>query len=419
MIWVPIAGGSGFGGAAFQNGTRLDSVATGGGQPAGLITDWTCGQDSQSRGSGLLCFQGGHDDGVPSCIVELGLQAAIPSWNMLWVNTSGGSSVPSYNCYPSQGGANTDGSPGAGHGYYGGAFVDGCDRVWCVFSDPGGLWTTQVHSCSLTSISAGVMVGGFTYHGLANPSISGEPSNWTWEDLATAYDYERDVLHMAPGYGAFQFSGSNPGNAHISIDCAAARLYGPQVSTSANGVPGGTVWGATLAGSPQTGWSSILNEADIGIGTSWWVMGSINNSELFIMDVVNAPTVYNSVATTGTGRWIFGDGGVYHPGSKSFLVHGVASSLISGTGATIYKLTRTTGNPLTATWTWGTLTNGSGSATPTTDQTTQFNGTYGKLRLLKNFALDSNGTWWDCLLTMCSWAGPEYVYKLRSDGTGI
>jgi hypothetical protein len=270
-----------------------------------------------------------------------------------------------------------------------------------VDGNPSGAWGTNTYSIDRNNLAANWM-----YHGRLFPNITSPGSCFLWQSGAGAVDLTTNQIWKAADAAVDCGTGSN---GVFKIACATTVAAGGQASTGP-AVPGSTIYNTYMPSPVWGGWSAILTDR---APAKSWVVGSTQGGRnaMYVMDLVNAPGVWQPpISTTGSARWLDGDGGVYHAASKAFLVFGVTGATV-GTGGVIYKLAVSPGDPKLATYTWSQVVNASNAVLPATDQGTQFNSIYSKLQLINDMG---NGQ--GALIAICAYRGPVYVYKLPAAG---
>jgi hypothetical protein len=396
--WIGIAAGAGSGLAAAQSGNQLSDVAPNPlplgneGQQA-IINDWTGACANQALAEYYLPAQGGHSGYYGNEVYCLNLNAAVPGWQRIWGPTPNSQILTSELGYNPPAFGHADGNPRTLHGWFN-VFCDNGGNLWVTMIDanPSGAWGTNTYSIARSNLGAG-----WVYNGRLFPSVpGGSPgSSFGWQEGPGAFDPVSNQIWKSADFAT--------SDGTVTIKCASTFGAGAQSQSSGPQVPGSTVYNTYLPGSGLTGgWSVVLSDKS----PRCWVAGNLNSSNLAVMDLVNNPGVWNSVATSGSGQWNDGDGAVYLPGSNAIYVYGV------GNGATIKKLSINGNNPLTASYTWSQVSPASGnSVTPTAFQPSQFNGVYSKLQIIENMG---NGQ--AALVVACGISGPTYVYKMPAGG---
>lgn len=387
--WVQIAGGSGMS-ESWQQGSRIfdvkpDPMPPGGDGINAVHNNWTGGCASQASGEYYLPAQGGHSGYYGNEIYALALREAKPSWKRIWGPTPNTQIQTTNLGYNPPNTSHADGSPRPTHGW----FYQICDsksRIWHIgagYASPGGEWGTTLYSIDRNNLGAG-----WTFHGRLWPSIpGGRPgSTFGFQSGPCAYDRSRQIMWVGAEFAT--------NDAVAKVDLAAALAAGPQSQTTGPAVPGRTIVNEAYTGL-NNAWSVVLHDR-----ASLWVVGRPSSSQLWILDPSNPSVGFQERATSGSGSWSRGCGAVYVAAHKRIYVGGTE------TGAVVRYLTVPT-DPLNGTWTWTTLTNGAGSATPTPGY--QYNGTFSKLQVIEDMG---NGQ--AALVLMSNVQGPSYVYKLPS-----
>lgn len=387
--WVQIAGGEVMG-QSWQRGSRIfdvkpDPLPPGGDGINAVHNNWTGACASQESGEYYLPAQGGHSGYYGNEIYALALRDSTPSWKRIWGPT------PNYQILTGDMGYNPpatsyqDGNPRSIHGW----FAPQCSRdgrIWLngtpAYGNTAGTWGTSVYSIDRNNISAG-----WVYHGRLWTSIpGGSPgSTFSFQSGPNAYDRVGNVM-----YAAAEFATQD---AIATFNADRAVSVGPQSQSSGPAVAGRTIIPEGYVGL-NNAWSVVLHN----LTPRFWVVGRTSNSNLWILDPSNPGAGFQERTTSGAGSWDRGCGAVYVAAHNAIYVGGVE------TGATVRRL-KVPSNPLTGTWTWETLTNNAGSATPTGGY--QYNGTFSKFQVIEEM-----GDGRAALVLMSNVQGPTYVYKL-------
>jgi hypothetical protein len=392
--WVQIAGGSGMT-QAWQVGHRIADVAPSPLPPGAdginaIHNNWTGGCANQSLGEYYLPAQGGHNGYYGNEVYALALRSETPTWQRIWGPTPNSQILTNDPGYNPPATSHADGNPRPVHGWYN-PQCSGDGRIWLIgapaYGNPGGQWGTSVYSIDRNNLSAGWM-----YHGRLWPTIPGGApgSSFGFQSGPCAYDRAGNIMYAA---GDFAVS-----NGVAQFNAATAVAAGAQSQSTGPAVPGSSQINTGDFTGLENAWSVILHN----FPARYWVVGCTGSSQLWILDPTNVAAGFKKVSTSGTGSWNSGCNALYIAAYNAIYVGGVE------TGATVRKLV-VPANPLTGTWTWTTLTNNSGSATPAGGY--QYNGTFSKLQVIEDMG---NGQ--AALVLMSDVASGTYVYKLPVGG---
>jgi hypothetical protein len=403
--WTAIAGGPGYG-AAYQSGNNVYNASVnapygdlttsyvGAEGPSAVINDWTGGCASQTLKELYLPAQGGHNGFYNTTIYALKLTDAVPSWSMVWeedhskvLSSELGSNPPAF--------SHSDGNPRTVHGWFH-TFCDNNGRLWitAVMANPSGDWATNTYSVDRNNLSGTTP---WMYHGRLYSTIPGGSAGSTfgWQGGAGAFDPTNNKIWKRADFYV--------GQGVASIDCATAVAAGPQNQSTGPQVPGSTYYDNR----DVVGVSPAPSVITTGTVTPCWIQLLINGGpRIDVMDLNNPTGLFFSPSASGTGSYPDGAGAVWHRASNAVLVYDLSF------GANIGMLKLSSNDPRTASYGWSTVTPAAGNtATPATDQVSQFRGLFSKVQLINDMG---NGQ--SALVAMCGYRGSTYVYKLPLAG---
>ncbi len=392
--WVEVAGGSGFG-ATYQNGATIRTVspdplaypnAQGAEGVAAVMDDWTGGCTYQAGAQYLIPCQGGHNGYYGNEIYSLALRANVPSWQRIWGPTADAQIMRTEYGYNAPYAGYADGAPRTSHGWFSNLCTTS-GRVLITFSDacPTGEWTTECYSMDVKNTAAG-----WTFHGRLWQTLPGTPgSGFLYQNGPGAYDKTNNRFYRAAEGSVAK------GVVGVSVDAMLAA--GPQSKITGPQVPGSSFHDFFFNGIGG-GWSAILDD----MTPRCWVVASIINNEVWIMDLTNPNAGFTRRTTAGTANgFLPGLGAVYHKPSRAILVGGHER------GNTLNKLSITGTNPLTATYTWSAVTIGG----PTPRASVNQRGTWNKWQMIEDMG---NGQSAIVMATNVDY--PTYVLKLPTSG---
>jgi hypothetical protein len=400
LSWIPVAGGSGYG-SSYQNGSTVRNVspstsaypnAQGAEGVSAVMNDWTGGCAYQAGGQYLLPCQGGHNGYYGNEIYSLALRQEIPSWQRIWGPTPDAQITHGDFAYNAAYTGYADGAPRTAHGWLTN-LCTATGRIVITFVDacPSGQWTTECYSIDVNNTAAG-----WTFHGRLWQTLPGSPgSSFLYQNGPGVYDPVANKFYR----GAEGAVGGPPANGIVGVDVAAMLAAGQQSTSTGPQVPGSTLYDIAYGGGLGGGWSVVLDD----MTPRCWVIGSIENSQVWIMDLTNPAAGFTKKSTVGspTGFQV-GLGAVYHKPSKAILVGG------QEIGNNLRKLTISgSSDPRSATYTWSNV--AIGGATPGKDPAYQ--GTFNKFQIINDMG---NGLSAIVLATRVD--GPTYVIKLPSSG---
>jgi hypothetical protein len=324
---------------------------------------YTGGCASQEHGELILVANGGHGDYSGNEGYACALRVASPVWVRLNDPSSVSGGTAALHSAMNYG----DGRPRAVHGY--GRCVFGNGRVWYAGMDssyPDGYYSKACYAFVRDTLE-------WEYHG--NPAQGGA----TWEGGPAAYDRVANRVWSAAGYAE-----SDGG---YSVDAANGDI---------------TEYDWTLGGNPfSQAWSVVVHDKS----PRCWIVGSVNDAELWILNLENVAAGWVQKTPTGTPTgFIESAGAVYHSPSSAILVYHHSY------GTALRKLS-VPSNPYTGDYAWTTVSAAGGGATPPGSVSGDFQGLYGKFNIIEDMG---NGQ--SALVMVASTTGDTYVYKLPVAG---
>ena len=353
-----------------------------------VCNDWTGAVSDQTLGEYMLPAQGGHNGYYGNEIYAIALRAEQPAWQRIWGPTPNAQIQTNDHGYNPPDPSYSDGSPRSIHGWFQ-QQVDASGRIWLLATgaSPSGHWGTSIYS-----IDRGNLAQGWMKHGRLWPTIPGGApgSSFGYQSGPSAYDRVANRIWRAADFA------TEDGVA--SIDVAQAVAAGQQSSAGPK-VPGSTIYPVELGGNPfGNSWSVITT----GLSPRSWIVGSSGESRLYVMDLENNPGTFVTRTTSGSpDGWTEGVGAAYHAPSRAILVGGIEY------GAKIRKLTLSTDNPLTATYTWSEVSPAAANTIVPAVGGDQYRGTFSKFQMIEDMG---NGQ--AALCFVASVSGPLFVYKL-------
>lgn len=389
--WTQVAtGGAG--------GNRIVDVAPSPLPPGGdginaIHNNWTGACLYQAGGEYYLPAQGGHNGYYGNEIYALKLREAVPSWQRIWGPTPNAQILTDSPGYNAPDPSHADGNPRPTHGWH----IPMCTadgRIWLPgigdYANPVGYWSTAAYSIARTE----PMPTNWRYHGRLWTYVPGGApgSTFDFQSGPGAYDRVTGFIWRAAAYAT--------SDGVCSIDTAAC-IAAADPARSGPATPGSTIYPIDLGGNPfGPAWSVIVGDRPGDqVTRRCWVVGSSNESLLYIMDLTAANPSFVTRTVSGSPAGWGAVGAAYHAPSRKIVLAGTEF------GAQVRTLSMSTTDPLTATWSWGALTNNSGSATPTAGY--QYQGTFSKLQMI-----DDMGDGRSALVLMCDVSAGTYVYKL-------
>ncbi len=397
LSWVPIAGGSSYG-SSYQNGATIRTVSPStsaypNGQGAegvsAVMNDWTGGCCYQAGGQYLIPAQGGHNGYYCNEVYSLALRQEVPGWQRIWGPTPNAQISTSEIAYNEPYTGYADGAPRTSHGWFSTLCTSG-GRVLITFVDacPSGRWTTECYSLDINNPGAG-----WTFHGRLWATLPGSAgSEFLYQSGPGIYDPVGDRF-----YRAAEGAVGSPANGVVGVNVATMLAAGQQPTTGPQ-TPGSTLYNLSYGTALSDGWSVVLDD----MSPRCWVIASIDNSRLWILNLENPSAGFTQKTTTGSPTGFqAGLGAVYHKPSRAILVGG------KELGRNIRKLQITGTNPLTATYAWSNV--ALGGVTPASES--QFNGTYSKWQMVEDMGNGQSG-----IVMATQVGGPTYFVKLPSSG---
>jgi hypothetical protein len=396
--WTQVAGGSGAA-ETWQRGNRVTDVAPDPLPPGGdginaIHNNWTGACSYQAGGEYLLPAQGGHDGYYGNEIYSLALREETPAYERIWGPTPTASMLTNSLGFNPPNPVHADGNPRPIHGWH----TPQCSpdgKIWLPgmpsFAHPHGGWGTSVFSIARTD----PMPTNWRHHGRLYTYIPGGNPDSTFEFYSGpgAYDRTTGYIWRAGGFATE--------DGVVRLDTATCLAAADQSTTTGPQAPGSQIYDIYLGGNPFAyAWSVIVGDReDDTITRRCWIVGSSNESKLYIMDLTaGTPSfVTRTVSGTPTGWGLVG--AAYHVASGKIVLAGTEF------GAQVRTLSMSTTDPLTATFTWGALTNNSGSDTPSEGY--QYQGTYSKMQMIEDM-----GDGRSALVLMSDVTDGTYVYKL-------
>lgn len=336
----------------------------------GVTDDWTGGAADQETGEFLLPAQGGHNGYYGNEVYALALREEAPSWRRVWGPSTNGSILTNDPGFNSKGDY-LDGQPRPVHGWNR-PCCSSDGRIWLAGLDgmgsPSGHWSTACWSFSNRSRT------GWTYHGLGVP----EPpapfgSAFSWQGGPAAYDRVGGRV-----WSAAQYAVSDGG---YSVDVTTNSIERHN-------------W--NLPGNPfGAAWSVIAHDLRV------WIVGSVNESRLWILDLENVAAGWRQRGTTGApNAFDYGAGAAYHQPSRAILCWQDTY------GASIRKLS-VPSDPLNGVYTWSTITPAVNNAVTPAANPRYPGRTFSKFQMIEDMG---NGQ--AALCTVNDTLGAAFVFKL-------
>lgn len=388
--WVALAGGSGYG-SAWQNGNRLYDV-----RPSPEVSSayqdmfraWNGACVMQATGEYIKAAEGGHATYTGNEAYALALRQETPAWSRLIDPTTSANITTAEVAYNAPYVSYLDGQPRTSHGWF--SRVCSASHIWLTrTSDNVGslTWTTDVWSLDRNNLSEK-----WVYRGRLWTSIPSPGSAFIYSSGPGAYDSVANRIWRAPN----QTTGSIPSVAYIDVTtCVAAGAQsssGPQTPGSTQVAAGG--W----TDLDNYAWSAVVTDSSPRV----WVCGTDNGG----IKVMNAesPGSWTTKSVTGSLAGTSAWGGGYSPAHGAIFISGISPG--STTNAAVKKIT-VPADPINGTYVVTDVTNGAGSATPSVNGNTPWNGSFGQVQLIEDMG---NGE--AALVSATSHLGPAYVYKL-------
>lgn len=329
-----------------------------------VCDDWTGGTVDQDRGEFILPAQGGHDGYYGNEVYACALRSASPKWARLNNPSAVTGGVTGYNTL----GNYADGAPRAVHGWNRPCWGNG--KIWLAGLDGmasgPGYWSTACYSFNRSSLQ-------WAYHGLGVPNPPTPfGSAFSWQAGPAAYDRVAKRV-----WSAAQYAVSDGG---YSVDATTGAI---------------TRHNFVLPGNPFGGaWSVIAHDLRV------WIVGSVREGRLYILDLNNPGAGFTVKATTGSpDGFVDGAGAVYHAPSRAILVW-------NDYGAGIRKLT-VPSNPFGGTYVWSNIAPAAGNSVTPAPNPRYPSRNFSKFNIIEDMG---NGRSALCLVTHTT--GPTYVYKL-------
>lgn len=386
--WVQVAGGGAMA-QTWQRGSRIfdvkpDPLPPGGDGIRAVHNNWTGGCASQELGEYYLPAQGGHNGYYGNEIYALALREETPTWRRIWGPTPNPQILTNNLGYNPPNTSHADGNPRPTHGWFL-QICDGNSRIWHIgggYASPSGEWGTTLYSIDRNNLAAG-----WTFHGRLWTSVPGGApgSSFGFQSGPCAYDRKRHVMWVGAEFAT--------NDAIAQVDLSSALAAGRQNQSTGPAVAGRTIIDAAYVGLNDA-WSIVLHDR----ASPLWVIGRTSTNRLWILDPSNPSAGFRERTTSGTGSWAPGCGAAYVAAHNRIYIGGTE------TGSVVRYLT-VPADPLTGTWTWGTLSNGAGSVTPAPGY--QYNGTFSKFQVIEDMG---NGQ--AAIALMTNVEGATYVYKL-------
>jgi hypothetical protein len=368
--WTQVARGTGFGGAAYENGTSLDDVKylpSPGGDQAGILSGWTGGCVDQRRGELLLPKNGGHSSYAGNEVYAVSIREEVPRVYRLTDPTPAGQLTSGDHSQDDRC-DNADGLPRATHNYSVSQFDPVTDHIVIPYQSGTYNAGSGGTSTAMWTLNRGAVEGYMNANGgvpvphsemAANAGVAGS-GYWEYRGLALNPG-ETFTITYAEAIPAW----SDPATGEVVWSFGWPSLYttsaqgwkcNPSVAgewTTANGgltkyTIGDYVGGP---GNQTTGGSANFTAHTLStpIGVT---LGKQHSDFVVVTDLSDPTTQYrNALNPSGVtlpgGDGFFRYGGAWHAPSNAALI-----SHVSALGANFYKVKiDDPASPLTSTWT--------------------------------------------------------------------